>query len=251
MKQLGNITYIKYELENPKFNCEIKDVNQLNIITGTNGSGKTLHLTLFWCINTLVDAYFRYKFKSEEAYRIMCENIFKYIFKDLELDGQITAKYEDDLEFNIVFTEGIVMGVNVNHKDGLRVNSESVFLSKETRQFNFITRYFQIKEMLYGKDPIKFKDFYSPNSYLLKLLEMYRVHDILYMEKFISTFISKKGIPSDISKLIDNFEYKFMYYDSTDKVFYLEDEKGIKKNTESLSSGEQALLIMFMSTKYL
>ena len=42
-----------------------------------------------------------------------------------------------------------------------------------------------------------------------------------------------------------------MYYDSTDKVFYLEDEKGIKKNTESFSAGEQALLIMFMSTKYL
>ena len=181
----------------------------------------------------------------------MCENIFKYIFKDLELDGQITAKYEDDLEFNIVFTEGTVMGVNVDHKDGLRVNSRSVFLSKETRQFNFITRYFQVKEMLYGKDPIKFKDFYNPNSYLLKLLEMYRVHDILFMEEIARVFINKKEVPVSISEFVDNFEYKFMYYDSTDKAFYLEDEKGTKRNAESFSAGEQALLIMLMSTKYL
>lgn len=251
MKRLGNISYVKYELTTPNFNVEIKDMRDISILTGHNGSGKTLHLVMMWCINTLVDAKYRYKFKSEAAFKQMCENVFKYAFVDLELEGSITAKYNEGLEFNIAFTEGKVTRVSITKDNNVIVNTQTQFLSKQTRVFTDINRYYSIKDAI-CPESIRFSSFYEPTPELGALLRMYRIYDILFMERFKEVLTTKQDIDKE---LVETFEtdnlkdLKSIQYTGGRLVGFKED--GSELNLETLGAGEQSILVMYLGSRHL
>jgi len=251
MKRLGNISYVKYELTTPNFKVEIKDMREINLLVGENGSGKTLHLVMIWCINTLVDAKYRYKFKSEAAFKQMCENVFNYAFVDLKLEGSITAKYNEGLEFNIAFTEGKVISVTITKDNNVVVNTQTQFLSKQTRTFLDINRYYSIKDTICPSD-IRFSSFYEPNPELSALLKMYRIYDIIFMERFKEVLKSRQDIDKD---LLTNFEtanlkeLKHIQYTGGKLTGFKED--GSEINLESLGAGEQSILVMYLGSRHL
>lgn len=251
MKRLGNISYVKYELTNPNFSIEVKDMQNISILVGVNGTGKTLHLVMIWCINTLVDAKYRYTFKTEDAYKKMCEQIFKYAFVDLKLEGSITAKYKEGLEFNIAFIEGVVTNVTITKEDGVIVNTMTQFLSKQTRVFTDINRYYSIKSAICPED-IKFSSFFKPSDELEALNRMYRVYDILFMERFRQVFMSKQKVDQGLLDILDTKDTKELEYIE----YQVNKLVGIKKdgsqlNLETLGAGEQSMLVMGMGSQHL
>lgn len=251
MKRLGNISYVKYELKNPNFNVEVNDMRDVNILVGANGSGKTLHLVMIWCINTLVDARYRYKFKSEDAFKQMCQNIFKYAFVDLKIDGNINAKYKEGLEFNIAFTEGEVTKVTINKDNNVIVNTQTQFMSKQTRVFTDINRYYSIKNAICPED-IKFSKFYNPSDQLEALNKMYRVYDILFMERFREVFMIKQKVEQSLLDILDTPGTKNLEYIEyqVDKLVGIAKD-GSHINLETLGAGEQSMLVMHMGSTHL
>lgn len=251
MKKLGNISYVKYELTTPKFDVEIKDMRDISILVGQNGTGKTLHLVMIWCINTLVDAKYRYKFKTEEAFKQMCENVFKYAFIDLKLEGSITAKYNEGLEFNIAFTEGKVTNVTITKDNNIVVNTQTQFMSKQTRVFSDINRYYSIKDAM-CPESVKFSSFYSPSDKLETLNRMYRIYDILFMEKLKEVFATKQKIDQELLDILDTTgtkDLEYIQYSGNKLIAYKKD--GTEFNLETLGAGEQSMLVMHMSSKNL
>lgn len=250
MKRLGNISYVKYELTTPNFSIEVKDMRDINILVGANGTGKTLHLVMIWCINTLVDAKYRYKFKSEFAFKQMCENVFKYAFIDLKLEGSITAKYDEGLDFNIAFTEGKVTSVTITKDNNVLVNTQTQFLSKQTRVFTDINRYYSIKDTICPQD-IKFSSFYDPSPELTAVLRMYRIYDILFMEKFKEVMTTKQDIDKDLAETFDGLpkDMKAIQYVGGKLIGFKED--GSEINLETLGAGEQSILVMYLGSRHL
>lgn len=262
MKKNTGISKLHIKLDKPSIfsGFKIEDMNSLSIFIGANGTGKSMILVLTWCINMVVNLYHNYRFITEADFHKLSSNIFKWSFKDLNLNGTIEAQYFGDADnlVQIEFVKGDIVSCKIG---GLTIPSSSpIFMSKQTRTYSDINKYFTIKKSLAPSlmkiTSITLRSFFKPCKELQALLEIYRVYDIIFMEELskrlimphkIDPEISKKYFTSDLAKSI-----MYIKFDLYSRKFVGYTKFGDSKvDLEMLSAGEQSLLNMLSTTKTL
>lgn len=221
----------------------------LNIYVGLNGTGKSLILKMYWCVNLISNLYFMIK-KDINVTTKFFQFVLDKSFSDQDFTGNVKAKFDEfDTSFSLVkgkldYFNVILKDSNYNPKpENLSILT---YMSTVTRTYESIITYIKTKKILNITDIDL-----SNEADLEKLCKMYKLYDILFLEKtliklsdpfFKLSETSKEAIKNNINKEITN-----IFYDkSKEEIYYteLKDGKSETYNIKKLSSGEQSLLNM-------
>lgn len=250
-KELGHITKITIKIDSPmQLNFTEIEFNKLSIFTGTNGSGKSLILKFNWLCSTFINLLIA-KNGIKEGISVDNTQLFEYLFKNTFVDnnfnGYIRCFYPNN-SLSVAFTNGSINSLVIDGDLDLNSYSITQFLSKETRTFDSVDKYLQLKKLLnVGSDILDMAK--SENSE--KLLSMYRIYDIFFIEGFINKtkdgFIIEEKYKEDLTKFgIECHEIKTDFNNSAVLFKKTKDTEFIR--AASLSSGEQSILTMFLAS---
>lgn len=238
-RQIGHVRNMTIKLEEPAFDIEKMDFKSISILVGPNGSGKSLVLKLNWMVNAIAMTITAARregvpFDSKQLAQFTVSNTFV----DCNFTGIVGAEWENGL-LELILQDGKVEEVIMMIDDDVVVPPPT-FMSTDMRTFDQINKYLKLRKMFGGSQQ--------------KLLEVYRLYDVMYVESLIPRM--KKGIRvgKQLKATFEHFEpmgdYRFRSFhitdDEEDMVYatYKDDEV---RSLSILSKGEQSLINMFIA----
>lgn len=221
MKNLGNITEITVKLESPNMDFEKLSFNQLTMLVGTNGTGKSLLMKVVWFLNMC--------FNSFEGLTI--QQILDYTFQKPNFTGVFEGTFENGF-ISITMENGKITDLTINLEEDV-VTSLPLYLSGNTRLFSQIETLYTLKNSI------------SEDTFL-ELTPLYDIIFImLYENKLPFTFTEH------LKKTLGEFDPSFEGIESIslneEKKFIVHYIGGESKFAHSLSNGQQSLLNIFTS----
>lgn len=218
------------KLDDPALSIENMEMNDILILVGKNGTGKTFIMICHYVIQSILVAASQKVPNLEDLAQI----IFELCFDEVNWTGEM--KFEDEHNFlEIIFDKGKVTKVNCTIRDEKAIRSP-MYLSKNTRQFPFIVSYLQARKAFATQGKLDQQSFE-------KLSKMYKMYDMTFMESLISR--SPIAAPIDF---VTNYEFKVQpekLIVDTDACTIQVEQAGTMKTASIFSAGEQALMIMF------
>jgi energy-coupling factor transporter ATP-binding protein EcfA2 len=248
-KELGNIEKLSLSITEPiKMEQFEMDINNIMILVGQNGSGKTFILKMNWLILSQISFMIAARennvpFNEELNLQFLVDNTYT----KHGLEGKVTAYFKNGNNYSFSITGGKVQTISNDIKTSVKQCAQPVFMSKDTRTFEDICKYMQFKNML--EIP---KGFPQTEEGLSKLLKMYRIYDIFFMEKLLTGIDNiteaQMNLFTDSIKhyLIGKVFKDFQVLHSSGDITYC-DESGKDKSLTSLSSGEQSIINMMLA----
>lgn len=253
-KPLGHIQGIKINITSPiKMDFDMS-YNTLMIMVGQNGTGKTFILKLTWVFATMAN-YFLLAVNGKSTVPFNREATMQFLldnsFTDHKMNGEITCVYENQNQMHLKITDGTIDSLDITFKDNLQHSAQPIFMSKETRLFDDMLKYLKLKKMLSIPPGIP-----ALEDHMNKLLEMYRIYDIIYMEHLFSNIEHKtsrkflEGFNRRIKTFDENIKLRelFIDYDKSD-IFYSDDTHQ-QVSITTLGAGHQALINMILAQEY-
>lgn len=248
MKQLGHIKSATIKIDEPfKFNFDKLETNAINLLVGTNGVGKSVYLKINWMVATymnymLIAADNNVPFNGTEMLHFLMTNTFT----KCPMTGVIKMTFENG-EFEAEFKDGSVVSVNTDTRPDIKGGAAPIYMSTTMRMFTDIVQYMRMKKLLGIPKGM-------PNEAdLTKLLELYRMYDISYVEgllHYLENNLTEKFL-LDFNTHIKLFDDKFSVKDfqvnhELGDITYC-DATGSDISLTSLGNGHQALINMVMA----
>jgi len=214
--QVGNIKRLRTELTSPielKIDC---DINQLNVLAGQNGSGKSFVLVLSYAIHQVMNDL------------LMKGNNYSWIlskcFKS-PVTGLIGCEFENAW-IEVKLEESRV--VDIKYDLG-KVNTltKAIYLSSNMRTFSNVDMYVKLRKTM------------SPEQ----LCDIYPHYDVMYVEMLLAKCPFELKL-SEAQKIL--VEATGLEIES----FVISYDNGFKigdKHISSLNSGSQAILTMLIA----
>ncbi len=253
-KQIGNIKSIELDITKPlQMTTQEMTMGQIMILVGTNGTGKTFILKMIWALTTQVMHYVHSRSsKIPFDINLNMQFLLDNTFTDNNITGTISIYYElYSSLMTVVCEEGKVISCKITVDEDVEAGTQPVFMSKETRLMSDIIQYIKVKKMI-GLAP----GMVTNETDFKKLLEMYRIYDIILIEQLLLG-IEHKTTPDFIKKFNDRmktFDEEFSIQDI--KVDYVKsdiiytDDKGVESSTARLGAGHQSLMSMILVQEY-
>lgn len=255
MKTLGTTTSLNLNITKPvEFKDMTLETNMLTLLVGMNGTGKTLIMKFVWLVNTHINMLL-----SSIAHGIPFDEIVNAqflldnTFTDNNITGIIKVAFQYGDVCSIEAEEGRVTAVKTSVDDEVVPGGVPVFMSKETRLFSDIVQYIKTKKILGLSSGMP-----TTESDMKKLLEMYRIYDIIYIEQFLM-YIETRTSEALLHKFNEQMKKGFEQFDIelTDiRVDYTKsdilysDDKHTDRSVTSLGAGHQSVLNMFLFQEY-
>lgn len=233
---------IKNESE-PKMNFDI-ELRNLNLLTGLNGVGKSFILKLNFALTSFLASVHGISQSPLVSHPRAYEEAMQYLldgtYEDQRFTGEFTAE-GDNARVKVILEDGQVMKVDHFVAPGTNVGAP-LFMSTTARTFQQIRAYLKFRKLMGVTDVSK------PDQ-MPKMLEGYRLYDILYIEKLL-VFI--KNITPAQLMVIENqlkaFDQEFnisqltVTADESDILYT--DDKVSDQSLTRLGNGHQALINM-------
>ncbi len=243
------------------------EFNKLNVLVGMNGSGKTLIMKFAWFAGYMLQAY-KVMLKVEpertdEMFMEMLQKVFTWTFdepQDMLGTIEVSDKNREKFAFKVSFKNGLMDHFNMEVIDPKEFSLGNVamvqFNSKEARTFEQYGKYLKLKKR-FGFDHLS-------EEALDDICDIYKLYDVLWFEQLIVSVASMaKNGPNDILKSATGRSVIHSIFEgagegeaspSTELVaikdvdslptFVMADAS--EKKALSLSSGQQAMLMMIM-----
>jgi hypothetical protein len=218
------------KLDDPALDIDKMEMNNIMILIGQNGTGKTFIMICHYVIQSILVGAVQKVPSLEE----LAQTIFDLCFDEVNWTGEM--KFEDEHNsLEIIFDKGKVIKVNCTIIDEKSIRSP-MYLSKNTRQFPFIVGYLQARKAFTPQGRFDETSFE-------KLSKMYKMYDITFME----SLIARSPIPAPLDFVTDyNFKVQpEKLIVDTDVCTIQVEQAGTMKTASIFSAGEQALMIMF------
>ena len=232
MTQLKKMTDIKISIKGVAENLELNNIKELSILTGTNGSGKSLTMKCIWLMNTLVTLLVHEAFSNKDL--VALTDIFQKTFRDCDFTGEMRTDYEMN-SLSITFEDGKITYCLLAGPD-IDPNSlgRNFYLSTKTRLLD------SWEDYLFHRQSIPIE----------KLAERYALYDLTFLE---FTYMNlQAGINLSDIDLTSFFSVKdhipVNLFLKGDKIYFTRID-GIEKHISSLSSGEQSIITMLFTAK--
>lgn len=236
-KSLGQIDHININIDKPlKLDLNI-EFNQLTMMTGANGTGKSFINKLNFCAVSISNVYILTK--NLDLTKKQAQFFFDNCFDNQDINGEINLKFTSEFEIKFKFDNGNIIDLDVNHVVCDNITN-IIYMSSNMRLLTELEKYINIKDTICPKGLITDEDF-------LKMCKFYKLYDIIYAE---TLYISlEKGI--DLAKLDGFTGFKpinKVYYSELSKKICYSLEDGTEGLVSHLSAGEQAIINMFITT---
>ncbi len=245
-KQLGHIKELSLDIDSPTtMKMPKMEFNNIALFVGTNGSGKSLILKLVWCAGMIGEAFISSEVLTMPYNPIdNAQYIFDKSFSNQNFNGKMNFIFEDKNNIAIEMEKGKVIDVNISFAKDLVQSGPPIFMSTETRTFDDITRYLQVRKMIGITGQIDA----SNASLFEKILDMYKLYDAMFIERLINKlnkpYILKKDIKDTFKKYEIKEEIESIGFDENKSELYFINSKGEVKLLRNMSKGEQSLINM-------
>lgn len=227
------------------------EMNNLALLTGMNGSGKTLILIQTWIVNYITNSYILGKTSIENTTKGL-QILFDKSFDQNDFTGKVHGEFEHihidfDLDNgkvqNLVFT---CIGCDI--KDIIS-NGMPIYMSTNTRLFNSINQYVKFKKAIGITNPVESLS----ECDFMKLCDSYKIYDVLFMERQLQRlsdpYFKMYSPTNEVLKDAFKKDISHIFYDEKKgeiQVTELKDGKPETYPVTRLSNGEQAMLNMLI-----
>lgn len=241
-----NIESLSLDIDSPDLKMKEIDIEfkNLNLFTGKNGSGKSLIFKLIYAMNQIANLHLYEKSLPKGAnMNDLALYPIKACIRDIDFDFSMGIRYSNTSTLDVVFKDGkVIVCTAYLAKDHEYVKMK--FLSSRMRLFSAADMYLSFRAL---HDPSNPKQL-TPEM-MAKLTETYDLFDIDAMENYILRS------PIDVSK-IDYICYEdspkdtpkskpqTITVDLQNKSFNVTFDDGTTKRLQTLSAGEQAIIMM-------
>lgn len=224
------------------------EMSNLALFTGTNGSGKTIVLIQTWIVNYIISTYIAAP-QSLSALEQGLQFILDHSFDENNFTGKVRGEYDElDVEFeldngkvsNLLF---ICKGCDIKDLDHPGM---PVYMSTNTRLFTDIIKYLKMKKLMGLGDLTTFND-----ADLKKLCEVYKIYDIMFIERMMGRiknpfFKISEGSKNSLKEMTGKDIVHVFYDEKNCEISVTESKNGVPEHYSitKLSNGEQALINM-------
>lgn len=248
---VGNILGMDIELSKPfpMYFIDFK-VNKMTMMTGMNGTGKSVIMKINWIMSTIAN-YCCYKQDHQD--KIDLENeinfLFEHTFSDNNFTGDITTRFEN-LDMKLELNEGKYVSFSFTTSKLLSPSNLSFYLSSETRLLSDHVKYMKMRKALGVISPLGAID----NKGFDTMLKVYKIYDVLFMEYYLRDLNGYK-ITEEEQASMDKMESNNLKYATIEvdqdacTIKNVDGEES--KDLTILSAGQQAIFVMFTSSKVL
>lgn len=227
---MSNVNNIKIKFNEIKF--DLKNLKELTILVGKNGTGKSLVNKITWFINIVNATYHSSTLlKIDNINEVIIDILRKTFYDAATLHLEIEAEFETG-NIELVIKDLNVESLNVTTKEKDIV--VPLYLSSNTRLFPAIQQILK-NDILLSGGYIDVEDVDVP------------LYDILYSVRLKEAFEKQDYVPfreDCIEMLKEHYELDFVAMQCRNNVFYIKDSTGKESQLSRLSNGEQALINM-------
>lgn len=254
---LGHATSITVDITKPMaIKCGSIDFNALTLMTGLNGTGKSLINKFTWIMDACANIYIANRGPEND---LMAEGrigvmqfYFDNTFVDNDTTGTIKYEYGEHNHIEATLEAGRVTKLGILLDDKLEASGHPVYMSSGMRLMTDLKQYMMAKKLIglpkgVGEDEEK----------MTKLLEAYRLYDILYAEELLA-FIDNSTTPealTAINEVIGKCNDKWqpikglkLDYEKSDIKY--QDKDDLWLSVATLGAGHQSLLNMLSFQEY-
>lgn len=231
-KALGHIKTMKIDTDQPaemKFDMEY---NTLMLICGKNGTGKSLVMKYSWALSTIASIMVNGG-SIAPPLKTVAQDILNGTLEDQNINGELGIVFERG-NISVTLENGIVTKADFHCDDNVTAAAVPVFMSKVTRTFSQIQQYLKLEKEV-GQ---------------VKMSKMYRLYDMLYIEKLKHHLTNGFKLPENIKTALDNMDmakHDIQELILENETIYYLNKKGEKKSMSTLSDGEQSLVNMTLA----
>lgn len=230
IKELGQMTQLNVDIDQPmKLKTDL-DMNALNLYVGKNGSGKSLILKMTWALATIMTFKVNRSKSSDGEMLQVAQYMWDNTFEDNNFNGLVGAIHPGG-KISLGFKNGKLESMNIDVAESIVNASTPLFLSVTMRTFDEIERFFKLQDKI-GIDSMP---------------EYYRIYDSVYAHKMKQSFEAGIIVDDKIKDSLKNFEldkYDIVSFGYKNEKFIFTNSKGEERSMSSLSKGEQSLLNM-------
>ncbi len=238
-KQLGGIESMTFMITSPlEMNFTDISVNNLTILTGMNGTGKSFILASVWAVSYIANIMVQSGMKANltELAQFVTENTYQG-----KVTGMIKSRFSSSVSIDIAFEDGKVINITENCLDQVTEATNVQFMSSSFRKFTAISGYLACRKHYSDR---------TPEERIGQMIKNFRLYDVLYIESLIN-----KCPITDTTKLVkqlENFDMKepilSVDVDLNECDFYaVIDDKGTRRYfSRWYGSGHQAILNMLI-----
>lgn len=256
IKQFSGFTHTKINMIKPMPMNTGLEYNRLTLMTGLNGTGKTLLNKLMWASYTFFNMKLVEKVTGIKDTEKSDTEVFQYImdntFDDQDFEGEFEYAMRDELlkvafySFKFEINDGKVSNLDFSWPDDAMYGGSATYLSKEARDFGFVERYLKMKKMMGIENLTGWAD-------LEKLGEWFKLYDIFAVEQNLPKFekagemlkmITAMGGGKELMGGMDLVDIKV---DKEAGRLYYINSKNEQKGLTTLGAGEQSIVMMLMS----
>lgn len=231
-KTLGHIKTMKIKTDQPAKMDFDMDYRSLTLMVGMNGSGKSLIMKYNWALSTIASMMVNTAPLSPPL-KMVAQDILNGTLEDQNIDGELGIVFERGT-INVTLEKGVVTKADFKYEDHVKSAAVPIFMSKVTRTFSQIQQYLKLEKEV-GQE---------------KMLKMYRLYDILYIEKLKHHLTKGFKITENLRKALDGFDmakHDIQELILENETIYYLNKKGEKKSMSTLSDGEQSLVNMTLA----
>lgn len=242
-KGTGQIKNVEFNSEKPKLNVNM-DLNNLTILCGENGTGKSFVLVMQYIANSFLMAYFSGHNTGIENTEFL-QHLIDYSLDMEDLTGTFKFEYEH-CTLTFVTEEGEVRDVKVTQDEDINlVGTPIIYLSSAGRLFQPFKSYMILKETYQNSNM-------SPNESFEALAQLYKHYDLTFYELVLHNLDRPYILDDNTQQILKE------HYDLPDTIVSLEKvgsdiiitrESGEKHSVSKLGSGHQAIVTMMIFTK--
>jgi hypothetical protein len=245
--KLSSLKEIVLDIDSPIEMHTSIEFNKLSIMVGPNNTGKTFCLVNVFCFQTLLKTLWDIPsdIHNNISNNILAQQIFDSCFDDQNINGSIEAIWDNGTSVKLTFVKGDV--TNVTHTDLSIITDIApvMYMSSHMRTFDAIKMYLKMRKMM--KEKIQ-PDNSLSIELLGKLLEHFKLYDIVYLETILSRcpFKPNKHRLDTMKEMFEGFFTDIkeidVNYDKCDFVITRSNDDQVYAST--LSKGDQSLLNM-------
>lgn len=247
-KALGQVKEITIDITMPvpmKFNRV--SFQQLTIMTGQNGSGKSLIMACTFCMAYILSILVL-RILGQKELEDLSKIVFDKSFNNQDFNGTMHFEYDSGAWLKIEFDNGVVKSADYHMPEDIKHPTMVTYMSSQMRTFNDIKMYMTARKFLVKSNPELKHD-----EIVMEITNDFKLFDSIYVEKLLLNCPIK--LSADLTKtLCESYDFDdeidTIDYDPnvTDFYYTRKEDPTFKKYLTTLSKGQQSILNMFIGS---